>query len=428
MIYSGRLLPVALAWVWIRRAALPGRRALITAATALAVAVSWRSHSAATAASRGSSAISRCIGSLRAPARYVVLAQFALAILAAITIDDLLAIVEGRSEPPSGPLVAPVDSGGAESGDRGRVERPAAALVGSAGFCPHRRRRPGGRPRRPRDAAGVPGRAKDAVGARGARRRHRRGPRRLRHRVRPPRAAADHRRADRPDSVGAGESGRRLRGGARERAISLRSHRAPRLPPDDRLRRPLSGEPLSAGLGGDAPVLRNPLDLSPEGYRAQFADGVPRVRLVDDDRQPASGRRDARRRPSRACGRSRRGASPPDRGADRALPRRLVGDRQRAAVPTVRVDGDFLGCVVEPGTPADRVPLHAAKLRRSDRWCRRSEPCCWPASCSGGRRGPESGQPFRPTAHASLAASWCRKRPTSVTRPTVWPSRGRRAW
>jgi hypothetical protein len=44
--------------------------------------------------------------SLRAPARYIVLVQFSLAILAAVTIDDLLAIADGRSPAPPGPMAA----------------------------------------------------------------------------------------------------------------------------------------------------------------------------------------------------------------------------------------------------------------------------------------------------------------------------------
>ena len=51
--------------------------------------------------------------SLRAPARYIVLVQFALAILAAITFDDLLAIADGRRRRARGLAGRPLDSGGA---------------------------------------------------------------------------------------------------------------------------------------------------------------------------------------------------------------------------------------------------------------------------------------------------------------------------
>jgi hypothetical protein len=46
------------------------------------------------------------LGSLRAPSRYIVLTQFALVILAAIAIDDLLAIAERRRAPVAGPMGA----------------------------------------------------------------------------------------------------------------------------------------------------------------------------------------------------------------------------------------------------------------------------------------------------------------------------------
>jgi hypothetical protein len=46
------------------------------------------------------------LGSLRAPVRYIVLAQFALAIVAAIALEDLSAIAEGRTPPPAGLLPA----------------------------------------------------------------------------------------------------------------------------------------------------------------------------------------------------------------------------------------------------------------------------------------------------------------------------------
>ena len=95
-IYSGAMLPVALVWVWMRRRALPERRTLIAAATRVR-----RTHAGArarddTAGSPGCWPTCRCSESLRAPARYIVLMQFALAILAAVAIEDLLAIVDGQ--------------------------------------------------------------------------------------------------------------------------------------------------------------------------------------------------------------------------------------------------------------------------------------------------------------------------------------------
>jgi hypothetical protein len=104
-VYSGALLPVALAWVWLRRRALPARRGVILAATgftALMVVLALGRYGG----------LARLLGyvpvlaSLRAPTRYIVLAQFAQALLAAVAIDDLVAIVEGRVEPPSGRQLA----------------------------------------------------------------------------------------------------------------------------------------------------------------------------------------------------------------------------------------------------------------------------------------------------------------------------------
>ena len=100
-LYSGAILVVALAWVWVRRDALPHRRGLIAAATVL-----------------GALAFLLALGpyggigvvlahlpvfqSLRAPARHIVLVQFALVILATVTVDDLLAIAERRGKALSG--------------------------------------------------------------------------------------------------------------------------------------------------------------------------------------------------------------------------------------------------------------------------------------------------------------------------------------
>jgi hypothetical protein len=102
-IYSGAILPVALAWVWIRRRALPERRALITAVTVFAAA----SLVLALGRYGGMTVLLTqlpVLQALRAPVRYIVLVQFALAILAAITIDDLLAIADGRNSAPAGPM------------------------------------------------------------------------------------------------------------------------------------------------------------------------------------------------------------------------------------------------------------------------------------------------------------------------------------
>lgn len=103
-IYSGAILPVALIWVWIRRRALIGRRALITAVTVFAAV-----NLLLALGRYGGLAVPLTylpvLESLRAPVRHIVLVQFALAILAAVTIDDLLAIAAGRTAAPAGPLV-----------------------------------------------------------------------------------------------------------------------------------------------------------------------------------------------------------------------------------------------------------------------------------------------------------------------------------
>ncbi len=105
-IYSGAVLPVGLAWVWTRRAALTDRRTLIIGATAFA-ALMLVLALGRYAGVANLLAHLPVIGALRAPARYVVLMQFALMILAAIAVEDLLAICHGRREPPAGQSVLP---------------------------------------------------------------------------------------------------------------------------------------------------------------------------------------------------------------------------------------------------------------------------------------------------------------------------------
>ena len=98
-IYSGAMSLVAVAWTWTRRSVLTERRALIawaTAVAALALILALGRYG-------GLAALLTYVPglqSIRVPARYIVLTQFALAILATITFDDLLAVVEGSREPP----------------------------------------------------------------------------------------------------------------------------------------------------------------------------------------------------------------------------------------------------------------------------------------------------------------------------------------
>jgi hypothetical protein len=100
-IYSGAILQVALIWVWMRRHALPARRRLITAVTLFAVLMLLLALGR-----YGGLAVLLAhlpvLRHLRAPARHIVLVQFALAILAAITVDDLIAILQKRAAAVSG--------------------------------------------------------------------------------------------------------------------------------------------------------------------------------------------------------------------------------------------------------------------------------------------------------------------------------------
>ena len=102
-IYSGAILTVAPIYVWIRRRVLPERRTLMAAATAFAAL----NFVLALGRFGGLDILLTylpVLESLRAPVRYIVLVQFSLAVLAAIAIEDLLAIAERRAEPPEGRL------------------------------------------------------------------------------------------------------------------------------------------------------------------------------------------------------------------------------------------------------------------------------------------------------------------------------------
>jgi hypothetical protein len=103
-IYSGAILQVALVWVWIRRGALRERRALITAATmfaAIGLVLALGRYGGIVALLRQLPVLDAMRGSVR----YIVLVHFALAILAAITIDDLRAIADGRTTATTGPMM-----------------------------------------------------------------------------------------------------------------------------------------------------------------------------------------------------------------------------------------------------------------------------------------------------------------------------------
>jgi hypothetical protein len=104
-IYSGAVLPIALVWVWTRSAALRDRRLFIIGATAFA-GLNLLLAFGRFGGLAGLLSYAPGLGSLRAPVRYIVLVQFALAILTAIAFDDILAIVEGRRPVPSGRTIA----------------------------------------------------------------------------------------------------------------------------------------------------------------------------------------------------------------------------------------------------------------------------------------------------------------------------------
>jgi hypothetical protein len=106
-VYSGAILQIALIWVWVRYGALLDRRRLIAAASAFAaimfVLALGRYGGVATVLT-----YLPVLQSLRAPARHIVLVHFALAILAAVTFDDLLAIARGERVAPSGRRLAAI--------------------------------------------------------------------------------------------------------------------------------------------------------------------------------------------------------------------------------------------------------------------------------------------------------------------------------
>ncbi len=165
-IYSGAVLPVGLAWVWTRRAALTDRRTLIVGATVFAALMLVLALGRYVGLA-GLLVHLPVIGAMRAPARYVVLMQFALAILAVIAVEDLLAIREGRTGATDRALGAAVGAGRARRGHARGPERGTAAVRAAHGGD-RRWRRAGGRARRHRHAAGDPGGASRAMGAAGA--------------------------------------------------------------------------------------------------------------------------------------------------------------------------------------------------------------------------------------------------------------------
>src|SRR5262249_43657362 len=90
-LYPSAFLVLAPIWLWIRRAALDRRRGLIVAASVFA-AVMFVLALGRYGQLAGLVLFLPGVGRLRAPARYIVLLQLALATLAAVAVEDLASI------------------------------------------------------------------------------------------------------------------------------------------------------------------------------------------------------------------------------------------------------------------------------------------------------------------------------------------------
>jgi hypothetical protein len=352
-IYSGALLPVALCWMWSRWRALPERRGLIAAATGLTVLGFWLALGRYGGLA-GLLAQLPVLQSLRAPVRYIVLAQFAATVLAALTIDDLLAIGDSKAAVRVGPSAAvwiPLALG------------VATLLVVNMGF-------PGGRYGFASVAEAAPGVALVAavsllvvLAARGV-------------------------RWALPVLVLVAAADLAIWGvpfiyQEPARAIAAVAHAAPQAPPqteaayaaatDYGLYRSnqlvLRGYRLTSGYVGLYPATRHPLDgdealrlsgtrwrFTPQGVRERFVGAVDRVRLLDREGSSATGvARMAIDRPGRLVAR-----------VEAPGPRILAFTERFHAgwsatvdgrpVQTVRVEGDFLGCLLDAG-------VHRVRLR-----------------------------------------------------------------
>ena len=288
-IYSGALLPVALCWMWSRRRRCRARRGLIAAATVLTVLGVWLALGRYGGLA-GLLAQLPVLQSLRAPVRYIVLAQFAAAVLAALTIDDLLAIGEGEADVGSA-FGRGLDSAGAQrrhapDGQHGIPVRRALRLRRRRGRGARCRARRGGLAARragrtpcplgaPRPRAGDDGRSGDVGScASSTRNRHARLPR-----SRTPLPAAP---PEIEDCV---------RRGDRQRPLPIQPARVARLSPDVGVCRTLPGDEASK-LGGrrGAAIVRHATGASrPTGRATRFVGAVDRVRLLDRERTDAAG-------------------------------------------------------------------------------------------------------------------------------------------
>lgn len=345
-IYSGAILVVSLIWVWIRRHALSERGSLIRAATVFAAVMLVL-------------ALGRYGGlaplltylpglqSLRAPARYIVLVQFALVILAAVTIDDLLDIAKGQSNMPEGPMLAlwtPAALGltttvalnarllpyGRQTFATAAAAAPGVAVVLAVTLLVYL----AGRRRRWAVAALVVVTAVDlaAWGIRFVYRDPARPIRELTQGIPAP-----------PDNPADSYAAAPQRGPYRANVLVLRGYR------------------LATGYAGLFPATRHPLDsdvalrlsgtrwfFTPDGVRHPAEGGAERVRLIDDGEGSTGSARVAVDRPGHIVAHvdvpGRRVLAFTERFHDgwsatiQGMPLRMV-----------RVEEDFLGCVVEGG-------------------------------------------------------------------------------
>ena len=314
--------------------ALPERRALIAAATAfaaIALILALGRYGGLAALLTHLPGLQ----SLRAPVRYIVLVQFALAILAAVTLDDLLAIAEGRSAPqPAASMAAlwiPAMLGiattvalnsrllpyGRHMFASAASAAPGVAIVAVVTLLVYL----AARRARWAIAALVVVTAAD-LGAWGIRFIYRE----------PPRTIADLTQAI---AAAPDEPAGFVRRRAGEWAVQARPPCDAGLPAHDRLRRALPCKPASARQRASPCGYRGRDGSSREdGVRHPFEGGVARVRLLDEQGQDAD--RDARGSPSIARDVSSRRSTPRAGACSRSPNASTMAGRRRSTASRAR--------------------------------------------------------------------------------------------
>ena len=299
------------------------------------------------------------VRALRAPARYIVLVQFALAILAAITVDDLLAIGEGRRRPARRP-------------DRCCGFRPCSAWRRTGAF-------------NARLAAVRPAHGLHASPARPRASRCRRGctllivlaARRVRWAL--PALVAGHGGRSSARRASGSSTGKPAQSIAR---LMVAVQPATARPEDTYAAAPdagtyaknllvLRGYRLTTGYAGFFPAVRHPIGgemsrqlsgtrwtFTPEGVRRPAPGGVERARLIDDRGQQAPGRVQLTAdRPGHLAASVRAGGA-----ATLAFTERFHHGWTATAggrpLEVVRVEYDFLGCRIDAGV--EQVELRFA--------------------------------------------------------------------